>query len=339
MMQKGRGRDRGGGRGVRFQSGGAKVKVPVVWNSNANVKSYSKFEPLTVNATDEITVAIDELKQVATTVGISGEELDQNQGLAAKRDLLRDKLDIAELGMKENIEQQLMQGVVGGAATPADESFIPGNNGKDLNPLGFLIQKNFVTGGLTRQTVHEIDQFAEAWWQNQTELSTTAGAAGNYVVLKREMSRLYNNCARGSSNDVPDVIICDQRYFEAYETGLTDQQRYGNYGVEEAASVGFTTMKYRNALMFWSEFMPGFGNTAADAATLTPADDAVAAFFINTRWLELVVSQNVNFVATEFQEPYDQDAIWAKILWRAQLMTKQRRKFGLHYNVDSDLLP
>lgn len=340
MMNMGRGRDRGAGRGVRYQNGGAKIKVPVVWAQNANVKSYSKFEPLTVNATDEITVAIDSMKQVATTVGISGEELDQNQGMAAKRDLLRDKLDIAELGMKENIEQQLMQGTFV-AGSPTDEGFIPGNNGKDLNPLGFLIQKNQVASGGTRNTVHDINSQTgvEDWWQNQATFSTTTAAAGQYAVFKKEMANLYNNCSKGSSNDAPDLIICDQRYFEAYEMGLTDQQRYGNYGSEAAASVGFTTMKFRGATMFWSEFMPGLGSDVNDAVTLTPPDTDVAAFFINTRWLELVVSSNVNFVATEFQEPYDQDAIWAKILWRAQLMTKQRRKLGCHVGVNSGLLP
>jgi hypothetical protein len=83
--------------------------------------------------------------------------------------------------------------------------------------------------------------------------------------------------------------------------------------------------------------MPGFGTNQAAANVQSDSQAATnaAAFFLNTRWFELVVSERVNFVATPFVEPYDQDAIWAKILLRAQLICKQRRKFGLYYGVDT----
>ena len=341
MKNKGRGRNGGAGRGIRMQRGGAKVKIPVISEKNNNVKTYSKFENLVVNATDEITVGIDTLKQLATTVGISGEELDQNQGLAAKRDLLRDKLDIAEIGMKEKLERLLMEGTVNNTGT--DGHHEAGNGGKDFNPLGKLINKHGIhaDGSTTitvtdTPTVHDISTVNESWWRNIVKPSGTTSAA-TLLEIMQEAGQLYNSCSKGSTNDHPDLIISDQNLFELYEARLSESQRYGNYGDEDAASAGFLTVRFKGALWFWSEFMPGFGSN--QAANVVDADNIDAneasAFFINTRWLELVISERVNFVATPFVEPYDQDAIWAKILLRAQLITKQRRKFGLWYSVDT----
>jgi hypothetical protein len=330
MKNKGRGRDQGGGRGIRFQRGGAKIKIPLVWAQNSNVKTYSRFENLDVNATDEITVGIDVLRQLGATVGISGEELDQNQGLVAKRDLLRDKLDIAELSMKENLEQQLVEGIPNN--TPTDTFMTSGNSGKDMIPLGTFMKK----GWTDNNTVHEIDDTDETWWRNQVSQEPQAGVL-TLPQLIVSMNNIYNDCSKGSTNDHPDLIISDQFVFELYEGLLAQQQRYGNYGDEDAASAGFLTVKFKGALWFWSQFMPGHGtgstaNCTASSAVTGQAANPSSMFFINSRWLELVVSERVNFVATPFVEPYDQDAIWAKILLRAQMIVKQRRKFGLYYD-------
>jgi len=323
LTNRGRGRDRGSGRGIRFQNGGARVKVPVIWAQNSNAMSYSKFESLNVNPTDSITVTIEDLAQLAVTVGISGEEMDQNQGLAGKRELLRDKVDIAEMTLKEMVERQLVQG------TPSGILFDRGNNNKDMLPLGNLIQKDPTQAG----TVHAIDQAGEDWWRNRTKLS----AATTAPMFRMEMTQLYNDCSKGSTQDHPDLGLASQPYYESYEGGLVAQQRYGNYGDDGVASAGFEAIKFKGMMMFWSEFFPGVGNTAGDATALLPPADGTDAgcFFLNSKWLELVISRALFFKATDFIEPYDQDAIWAKILFRGQHTIKQRRKCGLHYAVDA----
>jgi len=329
MMNRGRGRDRGAGRGIRFQNGGARVKVPVIWAENANAGSYSKFEILSVNPTDSITVTIEDLAQLACTVGISGEEMDQNQGLAAKRELLRDKVDIAEMTLKQMVEQQLVQGIVDPAPAGLPFNFVAGNSGKDLLPLGWLIKKEWTTG----DSVHNIDEGAEDWWRNRIQLS--AVGTNTALAFRREMAHLYNECSRGSNQDHPDLILADQNYFECYEAGLTANQRYGNYGDDGITSAGFEAMKFKGAMMFWSDYMPDFGDTAADTVALAQTATQAGAFFLNTRWIELVISRNLFFKSTDFIEPYEQDSIWAKSLFRGQQTVKQRRKQGLHHGVDA----
>ena len=326
LKNRGRGRDRGAGRGIRMYTGGARIKIPVISVKNPNVKSYSKFENLTVNASDEMTVGIEDMKNLATAVGISGEEMDQNRGLAAKRDLLRDKLDIAEIGLKEEFERQLVQGEVASGALFME----PGNSGKDMNPLGAIIIKD----PTDTQTLHGITQ-AETWWANKVKQGAAAGAAAGSLEFVTEMNNLYHQCAMGSTGDAPDVGISDMYYYEYYETTMMNNQRYINRD-EAATTAGFDNVRFKNMTLFWSEYVPSLGTdtTTADVTKTQSADEATA-FFLNTRWLSLVISDAVNFIATPFVEPYDQDAIWSKILVRAQFITNQRRKLGCHFAVDT----
>lgn len=324
MKNKGRGRDRGEGRGIRLQSGGKKILIPVIWQKNSNVKTYSRYETLLTNVTDEITVALADMKQTACTVGISGDEMSANHGMAQKRDLLRDKLDIAELALQEDVERQLVQGVVSGKFLAA------GNGGKDMTPIGALITKD-TDDSLVKQ---EINQSTEPWWRNQF----VEHALPSFAGFKKEAFKLYNDCSKGSTADAPDLIISDQAYFELWENLLSVQQRYGNYGDEDAASAGFQTIKLKQALMFWSDKVPGLGTNQAATTTLVQDPADAVAFYLNTRWMELVVADDVNFVATPFVTPYDQDAMWAKILLRAQFTIKQLRKFGVHYGVNASTI-
>lgn len=327
MKNQGRSRDRGAGRGIRMYTGGARVKFPIIISKNPNTKSYSKFENLTVNASEEMTIGIEDMKNLSTAVGISGEEMDQNRGLAEKRDLLRDKLDIAEIGLKEEFEKQLVQGT----AVAATSYLIAGNSTKDINPIGFLVQKETTAS----VTVHNINQSTETSWRNQVK-DGSGLTAGVHLPFIQQMNNLYHTCARGSSGDAPDFGISDQNYYEYYETAMMNLQRFIERN-EAATSMGFDNVKFKSMTMFWSEYVPNLGNAAGDAATLTQSDNDAVCYFLNSRWLNLVISDKVNFVNTPFVEPYDQDAIWSKILVRAQLITTQRRKLGVHYGVDTSV--
>ncbi len=324
LRNKGKGRDRGAGKGIRLQNGGAKIRIPVVIDKNNNTKWYSRYEALTVNPTDEITNGIDVMRQLGQTVGISGDELDSNRGDAAKFDLLREKVDIAEMGAAEILESALVQGVASGTR------FIAQAGGKGVLPLGYLIQKDFTNADL----IHEIPQVTETDWRNRVVVSA---AAAPFATFRKEMNNLYNTTSLGSSQDTVDLILADQNYHEFYEGILTINQRYpyDAFESDNAPSAGFRALRFKNAVVMFSQFVPNYGNTAGDAVSTTQLNTQATAFFLNTRWYELVVSSKVNFAIDPFVVPYDQDAMWSKILWRGQASVMQRRKQGLHLGVDT----
>jgi len=325
---------RGRGEGTRYVDGGAMITVPVIYAKNSNAQSYSKYDRLNLNPTEELTETLENWSELATTVAISRREMRQNSGKHQRAPLLRSKVDVAEMSLKELVEDQMVRGTIDATGTNPTERFAAGNGGKDLIPLGHFIQKDPTEARL----VHTVDQNANSWWRNQSFLST----ADTYAEFKDEMNNLYNTCSRGSTNDAPDMILSNQPYFEKYEGALMTQQRYGNYADDGAASAGFESLKFKGAVMMWSEFVPSHGDTASDTVVASPtatqqAQQAVA-YFINSKWLEFVVDQESHFVTTPFEEPVDQTAVYSKILLMGQLICTQRRKQGLHYAVDTSLI-
>lgn len=329
----------GRGESERLVDGGELIQVPVVYAKNPNAKSIGQYELITVNPTEEITSAFETWRMLSSSVSISLQEMLKNRGRAAKMSLIRGKTDTMEQGLKEVTETQLVQGTVDTSlATPLRHR--AGNSLKDLNPLGHLIQKNFATAGIK---VHNIDQSVESWWQNRVFNADDTGETGNggttgstatlFAELRNEMEQLYIQCSKGATNDAPDLILCDRNYFSAVWRSMLVNQRFESYSREAATSMGFQSLMFNQATMMWSEFMPGYGQNTTDAVTAASLGTAAVAFFLNTRWLQIITHQDCNFVVSDFQEPVDQAAAHAKMLYFGNLIGTQRRKLGLHYGV------
>lgn len=317
-------RNRAKGVGLRFESGGTQVRVPVVYAPNTNAKSYQGYDLLSASPTEEITSTFEPWKSNSTIVALSWDEILENGGPEGLISILPSKWRIAEMGMQQEINRQLVQGTVSGVR------FIAGNGtpGKDLLPLGWLVQKDFTANA---DLVHQVNQTTNTWWRNKVSAST----AGSYAALKAEMNSLYLECAKGGTNDGPDLILCDQFYYLVYEGSLMVLQRYDNYVDEAVASAGFGGLQFKQATMLWDEMVPSFGaNIGATVSTTQAQADAVA-FFLNSNWLELVVHRLGFFEMTPFEEPIDQTAIYSKMLLKASHIVTQRRKQGLHYAVNA----
>ena len=124
--------ERGRGTGIRYENGGAKVRIPVVWAKNTNAQSYSKYDRINLMPTEEITAAFEDWSESAQTIALSRREIRQNSGRAAIMNLLREKVNVAEMSFREEIERQLVQGTV--STTDASE-LVAGNSSKDMLPF------------------------------------------------------------------------------------------------------------------------------------------------------------------------------------------------------------
>lgn len=333
----------GRGEGERMVDGGELIQVPVVYTKNPNGKSIGPYDLITVNPTEEITSAFDSWRMISNSVSISMQEMLKNRGRQQKMNLVRSKVDVLEQSTKELVETQLVQGEIDTSLATALR-FRAGNSVKDLNPLGLLIQKNFATAGIK---VHNIDQSVETWWRNRVFNADDTGETGNggttgstapsFAALRREMETLYLHCSKGATNDPPDLILGDRNYFTVVWNSMLPQQRFESYSREAATSMGFQSLMFNQATLMWSEFVPNFGQNTTDAVTTTSTSAAAGAFFLNTRWLEIVTHQDCNFIMSDFEEPIDQAAAHSKLLYFGNLITTQRRKLGLHYGVDATI--
>jgi len=323
----------GMGKGVVLYTGGGKFRVTVTNATNPNFKWSEGFEGINVATSEEQTDAFEVMRKATSSVGISGDEIDDNQGEHAVRRLLRQKVDVMVMSFKDQLEAALVAGKVGTTGVTPARRFQPVTKGP--NPLGYLIQKEgSLTGaGANLDLVHELNQGTETYWRNQAE--NYAGTSF-WAPLRKRMHNMYNNCTAHSDTSTPDFGLCDQAFYQLYEAMMMDNQRFGPWGKSSTAeSVGFRGLNFRDMEIFWSKNVPNYGTTTTDSVTLAQVADQSVLFFLNSGALELHVSQRINMRVGNFLEPYDQDAIWGKMLHRTQLVTTQRRKLGVLYDIPS----
>lgn len=308
---------------VITQDGGERIACPLMYGKNATTKSYAGEEILDTTIQDGMTTAFYEWKEIGGTISITRKEERQNSGEGRILALLEQKTKQAEMSMRETLNQQLIAGTVSSA------TFVPGNEGKDLYPLGYFLRKANATNPTTGGNVGNISGSANSWWRHQTATfasnSTDTGNAfalnvTTYAGMEAGLKRMYNFCSRGSGGS-PDLVLCDQVTFETYESNLGAKIRYTN---TKMADMGFDSIKLRGATILWDEQVPDISNG-------TTAITVGSAFFINTKFYKLVIDSQTDIVVTPFVEPENQTVKTAKILFMGNATVCNMRKLGVAY--------
>ncbi len=316
---------------VQRQNGGERIRAPLQYGKNSTIGSYSGYDVIDTTPQDNFTTAFYEWREIAGTISISRKEERQNSGEAMILDLLKGKIKDAEMSMREEINTQLIQGTV------SSSTFVPGNDAKDLNPLGYFIRKDNTADPVSGGNVGNIAA-SESWWRHKTAVADSGSAdTGNsfalnistYKGLVVGVKRMYNYCSRGTGGS-PNLVLFDQTSYETYENALDDKVRYGN---TRMADMGFDNIKVRGATGIWDELVPDLDNgTAASSATTGTV------FFLNTNFYRLVIDSETDVVTTPFVEPENQTAKTAKVLFMANAVCSNLRKLGTLYGISQSIV-
>lgn len=216
---------------IRKISGGAKIIVPIIHETNSTVSSYSGYDTITTTAQTGISSAEYSWKQLAVTVSINGLEEAQNRGEAEIIDLLEGKMMQAEETLSEKMDTMFF-------------SDGTGNSNKD-----WLGLEHFVATTPTSGTVGGIDRSTgtNAFWRNNVNTTTETLTIGR-------MTNMFNTVSVG--NDKPDFIITTQTLFEKYESLLQPQLRLQD---NKTADGGFQNLLFKSApVMFDTNCSSGF---------------------------------------------------------------------------------
>lgn len=314
---------------IKKQNGGERVAMPLMYGKNATVKSYSGEETLDTTIQDGMTTAFYDWRELGGTISITRKEERQNSGESQILNLLQSKIKQAEMSMREALNEQLVRGTVSAA------TFVPGNDGKDLNPLGYFLRKDNTTDPTTGGNVGNIAGATYSWWRHQTAVADSGSAdTGNafalsvttYAGLKVALRRMYNYCSRGSGGS-PDLVLFDQVSFETYENALDTGIRYQN---TKMADMGFDTIKLRGATCIWDEVVP-------DVDSGTAAITKGTAFFLNTNFYNLIIDSETDIITTPFVEPENQTVKTAKILFMGNAGVSNMRKHGCLYAISQSI--
>lgn len=213
------------------QDGGANILVPVMYQKNSTIRSYSGYDVIDTTPQDGMTVAIYPWRQVAGSITISRIEERKNSGESQVLNLLKSKIMQAENSMKEEVNRQVfLDGT--------------GNGGLDLFGLNLLVED----GVAWLSNVAGIDRTVETWWRNQWTSATGLSFATNGLNLMRTM---YNNCSKGNIH--PDLILTTQTVFEYYEKVLAANERFIDTRTGDA---GFQNLLFKAAVIMYDAYCP-----------------------------------------------------------------------------------
>jgi len=179
-----------------------------------------------------------------------------------------------------------------------------GNAGKDLDGL-----QNGIDDGTSYSNYAGIDRSTETWWKAQYK---DAGGADLTLGLMQEM---YGKCTDGDIQ--PDLILMRQTLYDKVWNLVQPQQRFLSESFAELKEVGFEGFMFNRAAVVVDNYV-------------NPSD---AVYFINTRYVQLVINQNKNFDWTPPKTPVQQDAYVRQLLTMCNLCVLAPWRCGKLVNV------
>lgn len=278
---------------VRKEDGGLSIVAPLDYAENATYQRYSGYDVLNIGASDVITSAEFQWRQIAINVVASGLELRTNSGDSRIINLVKSRTKNAIRTFKNNFSADI---------------YSDGSAANQINGLQALVA-DAGTG-----TVGGINSSTWSFWQNKVQSAAAPLQGGGAITVSATtmeslMLPLWLALTRG--DDQPDLIVMDNTYFTFFETSQTSIKRYTD---ETQANAGFTSMKYKSADVI---FDGGSGIPAAHS------------YFLNTDYLELVTHKDADMTVMDEMKPYNQDAAVIPVLWMGNLVVTNRALQGV----------
>lgn len=278
---------------VRREDGGLTIVAPLDYAENNTYQRYSGYDVLNVGASDVISAAEYQWRQIAINVVASGLELRTNSGDTRIINLVKARLKNAIRTFKNNFSADI---------------YSDGTLANQINGLQALVA-DAGTG-----TVGGIDSSTWTFWKNKVQSAAAPIQGGGAITpgpatMESLMLPLWLALTRG--DDQPDLIVMDNNYFTFFEQSQTSIKRYTD---STKADAGFVALKYKGADVIF------------DGGSGIPTNHA---YFLNTDYLELVVHKDADMTVMDEMKPYNQDAAVVPVLWMGNLVCSNRSLQGV----------
>ena len=275
---------------TRKEDGGLTIATPLDYAANGTYQRYSDWDTLNIAASDVISSAEYQWRQIALNVVASGRELRINSGEARIINLAKARIKNAIRTFNNNFSSDM---------------YSSGSLTNQMNGLQAIIADT------NTNTVGGIDASVWPFWQNTVyDASVNSVTPSATTIENNLMLPLWLSIDRGP-DDQPDLIVADNNYYQFFEASQTSLKRYSD---ATKADGGFVTLKYKNADVIYD------GNSGIPANHM---------YFINTNYLELVVHQDADLEILDEQRPISQDGSVIPILWMGNLSCSNRKQQGV----------
>lgn len=284
---------------IKTRTGGYEIQEPISYAENGTIQRYSGYDQLSTAASDVLTSAKYDWKQIALHVTASGREVRQNAGSFEQMfNLVEARKDVA---------------MMTGANFLCRDMY---SDGTADNQIGGLA--NIITTDGTG-TVGGINSGTWSFWANQfkemtgTNLAASPSTA-NAASLKGDMNAIYLTLTRGI--DKPDLVMASNDMYALYELGEQQLQRYRD---SDMAKAGFNSLKYKQADVVHDQNT----NFAATAEKM---------YFINTDYLDMVQHRDAQWTVDDEKRPTNQDAVVIPIYWMGNICVRNRSLQGVIFD-------
>lgn len=278
---------------VRKEDGGLTIAAPLDYAENGTYQRYSGYDVLNIGASEVISAAEFQWRQIAINVVANGMELRTNSGDSRIINLVKSRMKNAMRTFKNNFSADV---------------YSDGSLANQINGLQALVA-NAGTG-----TVGGIDSSTWTFWRNKVQSAAAPLQGGGAITpgpttIESLMLPLWLSLVRG--DDQPDLIVMDNNYFTFFEQSQTSIKRYTD---ETKANAGFVSLKYKGADVIF------------DGGSGIPSNTA---YFLNTDYLELVVHKDADMTVMDELKPYNQDAAVVPVLWMGNMTVTNRALQGV----------
>ena len=282
---------------METETGGKEIQEDLMYALGTS-EWFDGFDVLSTDATDGITAAFYSFTYNATPIVISMTEERESRKSDSAVKLLTAKTNQAMTKSFDTINA-----AIHGAAS-----------GKSMLGLQDLVAEGTAT------TLGGISVSSNSWWDNQRRDGGDFDSQSNDIYLgPQDMGTLRNSCSE--ANDKTNLIISSMTYYGQYEslfegTGYTRFTSTGNRSGPNAGLGAEGDITFRGA--------PVIGDRDCVSDSM---------YLLNTKYLKLKIQAGLNFAKTPFKEPANQMAKVGFIVVGIQLVTNNRRRQGLLYNI------
>ena len=267
------------------------IVCPLDYTTNGTYQRYSDWDLLDVSASDVISAAEYQWRQIAINVVASGREIRINSGESRIADLVAARLKNAIRTFNNNFSSDL---------------YSDGTTANQINGLAAIVPDTVTTG-----TVGSINAATFSFWQPSLMDASVASVTTSATTIENGlMLPLWLKTDRGP-DDQTDLIVMDSVYYAFFESSQVSLKRYNDVST---GSAGFVTLKYKNADVIYD------GNSGIVASH---------AFFLNTNYLQLVTHQDADLEVMDDMRPVNQDGSVTPILWMGNLVCSNRKLQGV----------
>lgn len=278
---------------IKHEDGGLSIVEPLDYAMNQTYQRYSGYDTLNIGASDVISAAEYQWRQIAINVTASGQELRTNKGESRIINLVKARMKNATRTFKNNFSYDI---------------YSDGTLANQINGLQALVSDT----GLG--TIGGIDSSAWAFWRNKVQSAAAPLQGGGAVTMSKDtienqMLNLWLSMVRG--DDRPDLIVADNSYFAMFENSQLSMKRYTS---SDSAKGGFTSLKYKDSDVIF------------DGGSGIPANHM---YFLNTDYIYLVAHTDADMTVMDEMKPYNQDAAVIPILWMGNMLVSNRMLQGV----------